>query len=114
MEALPSQIRLLKMWHGENYQLRVCPKAFKEKPATSSHYPKEYKACKQECKDLNPVWRMQSSHIVGRYLSSDIDVDCGLLGGRQHVLAIRTVHVSYRLLVSLSTTWREVESLPAG
>lgn len=55
MEALPSQIRLLKMWHGENYQLRVCPKAFKEKPAMSSQYPREYKACKQECKDLNPV-----------------------------------------------------------
>lgn len=55
MEARPSQIRLLKMWHGENYQLRVCPKAFKGKPAMSSHYPREYKACKQECKDLNPV-----------------------------------------------------------
>lgn len=33
VEALPSQIRLFKIRHSENYQLRVHPMALKERPA---------------------------------------------------------------------------------
>lgn len=50
---------------------------------------------------------MQSWLIASHCLSRDVDVDSGLLGGRQHVLAIRSVDVSWRLLVSMSKGWSE-------
>lgn len=50
---------------------------------------------------------MKSWLIEAHHLSRDIDVDSGLVGGRQYVLAIGTVDVSWHLLAALSKSWKE-------